>query len=47
MHQTPEGLPVGVQLVARYADDALLMRVASQIEEAGPWKGRIPRVVAP
>ena len=47
LHQTPEGLPVGVQLVARYAEDALLIRVASQIEEARPWKDRVPGVVAP
>ena len=47
LHQTPEGLPVGVQLAARYAEDALLVRVASQIEEARPWKDRRPKVVAP
>lgn len=47
LHQTPEGLPVGVQLAARYAEDALLVRVASQIEEARPWKDRVPRIVAP
>ena len=47
LHQTPEGLPIGVQLVARYAEDALLVRVASQIEEARPWKDRIPGIVAP
>jgi amidase len=47
LHQTPEGLPIGVQLVARYAEDALLVRVASQIEAARPWRDRIPRVVAP
>jgi amidase len=47
LHQTPDGLPIGVQFVARYAEDALLMRVASQIEEARPWKDRIPRIVAP
>ena len=47
LHQTPDGLPIGVQLVARYAEDALLIRVASQIEEARPWKDRLPRIVAP
>lgn len=46
MHQTPDGLPVGVQFVARFAEDALLVRVASQIEEARPWKDRVPRIVA-
>ena len=47
LHQTTEGLPVGVQFAARYAEDALLVRVASQIEEARPWSGRVPRVVVP
>ena len=47
LHQTPEGLPVGVQLAARYAEDALLVRVASQIEEARPWRDRVPKIVAP
>jgi amidase len=47
LHMTPEGLPVGVQFVARYADDALLIRLASQIEAASPWKDRRPKIVAP
>ncbi|HSA96309.1 MAG TPA: amidase family protein, partial [Acidobacteriota bacterium] len=46
LHQTPEGLPVGVQFAARYAEEALLVRVAAQIEEARPWKDRVPKVVA-
>jgi amidase len=47
LHQSPEGLPIGVQMVARYAEDDLLVRVASQIEEARPWRDRVPRIVAP
>lgn len=47
LHQTADGLPVGVQFVARYAEDALLVRVASQIEEASPWMDRKPGIVAP
>jgi amidase len=46
LHQTSEGLPIGVQLVARYAEDGLLMRVAAQLEEARPWKKRFPEVAA-
>lgn len=39
-----EGLPIGVQLAARYAGEATLLRVASQLEEAMPWRDRHPAV---
>ncbi len=42
MHWTPDGLPVGVQLVAAYAREDLLIRVASQLELAAPWSHRRP-----
>jgi amidase len=32
------GLPIGVQLAARFGDEATLFRVAAQLEEARPWK---------
>ena len=37
-------LPVGVQLVARPADEATLVRVSAQIERAQPWSARRPPV---
>src|SRR5207247_5064475 len=40
LHQTPDGLPVGVQLVAGYGREDLLIRVASQLEQAAPWHDR-------
>jgi amidase len=46
LHSTPGGLPVGVQLVAGYGREDLLVRVASQLEQAAPWAGRRPRVHA-
>jgi amidase len=46
LHWTPDGLPVGVQLVAAYGREDLLIQVASQLEQAAPWHQRRPRVHA-
>ena len=42
LHWTDAGLPIGVQLVGPPLGDALLFRVASQLEEARPWADRRP-----
>jgi amidase len=46
LHRTPAGLPVGVQLVAAYGREDILIRVASQLEQAAPWSDRHPPVHA-
>jgi len=40
LHWTADGLPVGVQLVAPYAREDMLLEVAAELEEAVPWRGR-------
>jgi len=42
MAQTPDGLPLGVQLVAAYGREDLLIRVAAQLETACGWARRTP-----
>ena len=42
LHVSLEGLPVGVQLVAAYGREDVLVRVASQLEAAAPWTDRRP-----
>ncbi|HEX4930458.1 MAG TPA: amidase [Gaiellaceae bacterium] len=42
LHWTAAGLPIGVQLVGPPLGDALLFRVASQLEAARPWVTRRP-----
>jgi amidase len=37
-----DGLPVGVQLIGRPADEATLFRLAAQIEQAHPWAQHLP-----
>jgi amidase len=42
VHWNDDGLPIGVQLVAAYGREDVLIRVASQLEAAAPWASRTP-----
>ncbi|WP_410599372.1 amidase [Amycolatopsis sp. lyj-90] len=42
LHWNADGLPIGVQLVAAQDREDVLIRLASQLEEAAPWSARRP-----
>ena len=44
LSQTDDGLPTGVQLLGRPADEATLLSVAAQVEAAQPWADRRPEL---
>ncbi len=46
LHWSREGLPIGVQLVAAYGREDVLLRMAAQLEEARPWREKRPPVHA-
>jgi amidase len=46
LEQDSDGLPVGMQFVARCGEEALLFRFAASLEEAKPWKERRPAIWA-
>lgn len=44
--QSQSGLPIGLQIVGPFGDEATLVRVARDLEEARPWRHRRPTVHA-
>ena len=40
-----DGLPIGVHLIGRAGEEALLFRLAAQLEQARPWSERRPPAV--
>jgi amidase len=44
LHQTGDGVPIGVQLTSGPWDEATLIRLSSQLEQAAPWANNRPDV---
>jgi amidase len=44
--RSAEELPLAVQLVGRYGDEATLFRLAAQLEAVRPWFDRKPALAA-
>ncbi|HET9500682.1 MAG TPA: amidase family protein [Marmoricola sp.] len=42
LHWTADGLPIGSQLVGALGSEAVMLRLAGQLEQAQPWAGRRP-----
>lgn len=44
LHWNDDGLPIGMMFSAAYGNDALLLQLAGQLEQAAPWRDRRPPV---
>ena len=46
LQQTKTGLPIGMMFTAKIYDEAVLLRLAAQLEQAHPWASRQPPIHA-
>ena len=44
LHWSRSGLPMGVQFVAAANREDVLVRIASQLEAAAPWRDKVPPI---
>jgi amidase/6-aminohexanoate-cyclic-dimer hydrolase len=42
LHWTADGLPIGIHLAAAFGDDATLIALCAELEQAAPWAHRMP-----
>ncbi|WP_029527730.1 amidase [Polaromonas glacialis] len=42
LHWNDQGMPIGAQFAAPFGDEATLLALAAQLEQAAPWKDRRP-----
>jgi amidase len=47
LYWTADGLPVGVQFIAKFGGETQLLQLASQLEQAQPWMHRRPSLAFP
>jgi amidase len=46
LHRNDAALPIGVDFLGRFGDEATLFRLAAQLEQARPWANRRPPAIA-
>ncbi|MDE3761451.1 amidase [Sinorhizobium meliloti] len=46
LFQSGNGMPIGIQLAGKFGDEATLVRISRDLEEAFPWASRRPPVSA-
>ncbi len=44
LYWSADGLPLGACFTARFGDERTLFQLAAELEEARPWRGRIPPI---
>lgn len=44
LHHSADGLPIGMHFVGRFGDEATLLQLARQLEQAAPWADRRPGI---
>jgi len=42
LHQSRDGLPIGMMFGAAFGEEGLLFRLAAELERAMPWASRHP-----